>query len=220
MTAPSDRIRCVFIGAGGHAAVLADALAESTVEIAAVLDPHLSAGASWNGVPVIGGDDQLESLTGRGISHFVVAVGGIGDNRPRVRLFERAIAAGLLPLSVVHASAVISRQADLGPGCQILPGAIVNARARLGANVIVNSGAIVEHDCRVGDHVHLATGVRLASTVIVGRGAHIGAAATVLQCRTIGELAVVGAGAVVTRDVPGGSTVVGNPARPLEKKRS
>ena len=48
---------------------------------------------------------------------------------------------------------------------------------------------------------------------LVRKGASIGANATVLPGVTIGEGAMVGAGAVVTRDVPAGATVIGNPAR-------
>jgi UDP-2-acetamido-3-amino-2,3-dideoxy-glucuronate N-acetyltransferase len=47
----------------------------------------------------------------------------------------------------------------------------------------------------------------------VKRGASIGANATILPGLTIGEGAMVGAGAVVTKDVPPGVTVKGNPAR-------
>lgn len=47
----------------------------------------------------------------------------------------------------------------------------------------------------------------------VKRGASIGTGATILGGITIGERATVGAGAVVTRDVPDGATVAGNPAR-------
>jgi sugar O-acyltransferase (sialic acid O-acetyltransferase NeuD family) len=217
--APETAIRCVIIGAGGHASVLLDALAATGVTPAGVLDAEPAMwGTMWNGTLVLGGDGILASLTSRGITHFIVGVGGIGDNRRRVELFDKALAAGLMPLDVVHPASVISPRATVGSGCQILPGAIVNAGAHLGSNVIVNTGAIVEHDSRIADHVHVATGARLASTVTIGRAAHIGAGAVVLQRRSVGEWAVVGAGAVVVRDVPPGTVVVGVPAKPLEKR--
>ena len=50
---------------------------------------------------------------------------------------------------------------------------------------------------------------------LVKRGAAIGTGAVVLGGITIGEGAVVGAGSVVTRDVPAGAVVAGNPARVL-----
>jgi acetyltransferase-like isoleucine patch superfamily enzyme len=48
---------------------------------------------------------------------------------------------------------------------------------------------------------------------VVRRGASIGTGATILSGIEIGERATIGAGAVVTRNVPAGSTFVGNPAR-------
>ena len=52
----------------------------------------------------------------------------------------------------------------------------------------------------------------------VRRGASIGSGAVILGGVTIGEAALVGAGAVVTKDVPAGAVVVGNPARELSAK--
>jgi acetyltransferase-like isoleucine patch superfamily enzyme len=49
----------------------------------------------------------------------------------------------------------------------------------------------------------------------VRKGASIGSGVTVLPNVTIGEGAIVGAGSVVTRDVPAGTIVAGNPARVL-----
>lgn len=210
----------MFIGSGGHASVLLDCLEDDRQVVVVGLlaaDPERSI-SPFPAVPVLGGDDLLPSLPGRGITHFVVAVGGIGDNEPRRRLFEQARDAGLQPLTIVHPRSIISPSATLGPGCQVFPGAIVAAGARLGSNVIVNSGAIVEHDCRVGDHVHVATGAVLASTVVVGTGAHIGAGATVIQMKRVGDWAVVGAGAAVVTDVEPGMLVGGVPARRLDRR--
>jgi acetyltransferase-like isoleucine patch superfamily enzyme len=52
----------------------------------------------------------------------------------------------------------------------------------------------------------------------VRKGASIGSGVTLLGGVTVGEKALVGAGSVVTRDVPAGATVAGNPARVLSKK--
>ena len=59
----------------------------------------------------------------------------------------------------------------------------------------------------------------LAGGVNVEENAHIGLVASVLQGLHIRRGAIVGAGAVVTREVPAHTTVVGNPAKPLEKDR-
>jgi acetyltransferase-like isoleucine patch superfamily enzyme len=50
---------------------------------------------------------------------------------------------------------------------------------------------------------------------LVKKGASIGSGVTLLGGVTVGEYALVGAGSVVTRDVPAGATVAGNPARPI-----
>jgi acetyltransferase-like isoleucine patch superfamily enzyme len=50
-------------------------------------------------------------------------------------------------------------------------------------------------------------------TTIVGKGASIGSSVTIMCGIKIGEGALVGAGSVVTKDVPSGATVYGNPAK-------
>lgn len=209
---------CVVLGAGGHARVVIDAIrASACATPVAVLDAdHALWGTDVLGVPVLGGDERLPQLAEQRVGHFVIGVGGIGDNQPRRQLFARAVAAGLRPLTVRHPSAVCSSWASVEHGCALLPGSVVNAGAHLGVNVIVNSGAIIEHDCRVGSHVHVATRAALAGAVSVESLAHIGAGAVVRQGLTIGEGAVVAAGAVVVTDVQPWTIVAGVPARVME----
>ena len=213
--------RCVILGGGGHARVLIDCLlASGSAAPHGVLDPDRTRwGQKLLDIPIMGDDELLAQMVDEGVTHFAIGLGSIEDNRPRRRLYELGLAAGLEPLTVIHPSAVCSSWATIGSGSQLMPRCVVNAGASVGANVIINSGAIVEHDCAIGDHVHVATGSQLTSTVIVGDGAHIGAGATVLQCVTIGEGAVVGAGAVVVKDVAPSTVVAGVPASFLRPAR-
>ena len=56
-------------------------------------------------------------------------------------------------------------------------------------------------------------GLEFGRRIEIGRDVWIGGGAIILPGITIGDCAVIGAGSVVTRDVPQGATVAGNPAR-------
>ena len=214
------RPRACVLGGGGHARVVIESLqASGEAEVCAVIDADSSRwGTTVVGVPIVGGDEALPALHAQGMTHFVVGLGGVGDNGPRRRLFELGRQHGLTPLTVQHPSAIRSPSARVGGGSFLAPRAVVQAGAVLGENVIVNTGAVIEHDCVVGDHAHVATGAYLSGMVVVEPGAHIGAGAVVRQQMIIGADALVGAGAVVVKPVKAGAIVVGVPARLLEAR--
>ena len=213
---------CVILGGGGHASVIIDSiLANGTNKGYGILDSdHSLWGQEVLGIPILGGDEMLPQLKLQGASHFVVGLGGVGNNNPRKRLFNLCLQHGLKPLTICHPAAIFSPFATIGEGSILAPAAVVNANAILGSNVIINTGAIIEHDCIISDHVHVATGSRLCSAVQIGIGAHIGAGSTVRQRVVIGEGAIIGAGAVVVNDVEPWTVVVGVPAHILRSQRS
>jgi len=210
--------RLLILGGGGHASVVADILKsveyQELLSSAAVLDAGLFEGEKQTsfGLPVVGNDEFLQRAKTEGFARFVVAVGGGIDSQKRKALFDRAVEAGLSPLTLVHPLAVVSQSAKLGPGTTVMPKSVVNANSRVGANAIINTSAVVEHDCSIGDHVHVAPRACLLGGVAVEDLAFVGAGSVIRQGLKIGEGAVVGCGAVVVKDVPSGATVYGNPA--------
>lgn len=172
-------------------------------------------GRVLEGVAILGGDELLPKLFQEGVRWAFLGIGGVGDNEPRAKLFEKLKVMGFEFVSAVHPAAVVAAGVAMGQGVAIMAGTVVNPGARLGDNVIVNSGAIVEHDCVIEDHVHIAPGATLSGSVKVGRYSHIGTGASVRQGVHIGENVLVAAGAVVVHDVPDGTAVAGVPGRPM-----
>jgi sugar O-acyltransferase (sialic acid O-acetyltransferase NeuD family) len=213
-------IPVIGLGAGGHAKVVIDILRQlGHYELVGLLDPVRE---YWDdevlGVPILGDDALLPKLYDKGVRHAFVGLGSSGNVNPRKRLYEKARQTGFEVVEAIHPQTIIAVSADIGDGPTIMAGAIINAATKLGENVIVNTGAIVEHDCRVGDHVHIAPGAHISGGVQIGSCAHVGVGATIIQGVHIGASAIVGAGSVVLHDVPPNVTVVGVPARVIEKR--
>ena len=136
----------------------------------------------------------------------------------RAEMARKCDEAGLALLSVWAKEVVVMDNVEIAEGALVSPFVTFTSNIRIGCCFHANLYSYVEHDCVIGDFVTFAPGVRCNGNVRIGDRAYIGSGAVIRQNLTIGADAVVGMGAIVTKDVPPGVTVVGNPARILEKK--
>lgn len=125
--------------------------------------------------------------------------------------------------SVQADNVVLMDQVEIAEGAALSPFVIITSNIKIGKCFHANLYSYVEHDCIIGDYVTFAPGVKCNGNIHIENHAYIGTGAVIKQGTpdkplVIGKGAVVGMGAVVTKSVPPGVTVVGNPARILEKK--
>jgi acetyltransferase-like isoleucine patch superfamily enzyme len=127
--------------------------------------------------------------------------------------------------------AIIREENTIGDDVSIGTGSVVEHHVIIGDGVRVHSKAfipeysILEPHCWIGPNVVITNAKYPLSPLVketlkgalVRRGAKIGANSTLLPGVEIGENALVGAGSVVTRDVPAGAVVAGNPARVIKQ---
>ncbi len=129
----------------------------------------------------------------------------------------------------------IGDESRIGTFVEIQKGAVIGRRVKVSSHTFICEGVKIEDCVFIGHGVMFINDKYPRSTneggelqtevdwecipTLVKRGASIGSNATILCGVTIGENAIIGAGSVVTRDVPPGAVVAGNPARILHHKQ-
>ena len=123
----------------------------------------------------------------------------------------------------------IGDDVKIGTFVEIQKGSKIGNRCKVSSHTFICEGVTLEDDVFIGHNVtfindrypRATNGAGKLQTesdwncvaTLVKRGASIGSGATLLCGITVGENALIGAGSVVTKNVPAGAVVAGNPAR-------
>ena len=123
----------------------------------------------------------------------------------------------------------IGDNTKVGTFVEIQKGAKIGQNCKISSHTFICEGVTIEDNVFVGHNVTFINDTYPRATsesgslqteedwtvepILVKHGASIGSSATILSNVTIGKNAIVGAGSVVTKDVPPGTIVAGNPAR-------
>ena len=203
-----DPTKVIIYGGGGLSKMIIETVrATGGYRIVGVIDDGKSEEKEIIGVPVIGSADILPDLYKDGVRMAANAVGGIGDYRVRLKVFDTLAGEGFVCPAVIHPTAHVDPSAIIEAGVLVLAQSYVSGNAIVGRGTLINNSVVVSHDCVLGACVNLSPGAMLAGDVIIGNFTQIGMNATVNIGVKVGSECLIGNGATVKSDVPPGKRI-------------
>ena len=142
---------------------------------------------------------------------FVCSIGGAA----RRKCMEEIISRGGHFLTMIHKTARLGTNVEIGEGTVIGAFTTIGADAKVGKCNLIQSYTVVGHDSRIGDWNRIDTHVTLVGGTIVEDETDIHTSAMISHNVTIESNSRVAACSFVIRRVKSGTTVMGNPAKRL-----
>jgi len=147
----------------------------------------------------------------------------IANSKVREKLTNKCLETNVRLIGVRATNVVKLAEVNVGSGAILCPFVTLTSNVKIGKSFQANIYSYVAHDCIIGDYVTFAPSVRCNGNVVIDDHVYIGTGAIIKQGKSerpikIGKGAIISAGAFVTKNVPEGVTVFGNPAIELTKE--
>ncbi|AXH14486.1 acetyltransferase [Malaciobacter mytili LMG 24559] len=147
----------------------------------------------------------------------------IADSNLRNKIYLYLKDKGVNFPNIFHKSSFISKSSIIDEGCVLCPFVTITSNIKIGRNFQANIYSYIAHDCVIGNNVTFAPSVKCNGNVIIEDDVYIGTGVIIHQGKSnkplkIGKGSVISAGSVVTKSVPAGKVMFGNPAIELTKE--
>lgn len=173
--------KLLLVGAGGFGRMVAE---QAMLQYdCAFVDDGQAVGTEICGIPVVGCIADLSELR----KEYGLLVVGIGNNKFRVQVYEKAETLGYTFPNIIAPSAYISPYAKLGNGCVVLQNACVQNGAVVGNGSLLNAGTEVHCDATVGDYALIYTNSVIRTGATVGSYVRIGSNCTICNNAAVSD---------------------------------
>ncbi len=204
----------IIIGAGGMGRTMYDMARESNgygilYDIRGFIDDNIAALDKFSNYPPL--IAPIQEYQPKEDEIFICSIGGIA----RKRCMEEIISKGGEFLTMIHSTARIGTNVQIGEGSIVGAYTTIGADAKVGKYNLIQSYTVIGHDSVIGDWNRIDTHVTLVGGTVVHNEADIHTSAMISHNVTIENNARVAACSFVIRRVKEGTTVMGNPAKKL-----
>lgn len=171
--------KILVVGAGGFGRMVAE---QAMLQYdCAFVDDGQDIGTAICSIPVVGKISDLSKLR----TSYKLLVVGIGNNKFRAQVYEKAKELGYAFPNIIAISAYISPYSKMGCGCVVLQNACVQNGAVIGNGVLLNAGTEVHCDAAVGDYALVYTNSVIRTGATVGSYVRIGSNCTICNNATV-----------------------------------
>jgi len=188
--------------------------------------------SSKNKIVFIDDDSKEKTLTGCDILTFEDFINldaqkyitiAIANSKIREILTSKCISKNIKIINIEADNIVKLDNVSILDGSILCPFVTLTSDIKIGESFHANIYSYVAHDCIIGDYVTFAPAVKCNGNIHIEDHVYIGTGAIIHQGKPnkpliIGKGAIIAAGSVVTKSVPAGMTVFGNPAIEFTKE--
>lgn len=170
-------------------------------------------------IPVIS-VEQLGKYFPASDHELIMGIGYLKMGTIRRKLFEKCKEFGYKFANYVHPTAIISSNAILGEGNNILEGVIIEESVHIGNANLFFGGSLIAHETEIGDFNTFSVRAVVAGAVTINNNCFAGAASTVRDHIVLDNYVLIGAAAYASKNIPEYGVVVPAKSTILDEKKS